>query len=393
MPIGLTIVLGSVGVCTGLAVAPISRPRRLAMLSYLLGMVVNEIPQVAAGFLVASVALAVARGDLNGPATVVVAALGLLILAGLAVIAARDFRARAVVAAAMREGLPDLAADPAVRRRWSRTLRILLTPLPVRPRRIVRIANIGYGEDRKQRLDVYFRTMPYGGRPVLVYFHGGGYVSGGKRREARALLHRFADRGWICISANYRLLPAYGFPDHLIDAKHVIAWAHANADWYGGNTRTLAVTGSSAGAHLAVLSALTPNHPVFQPDFEYADTSVTAAVGLYGYYGRYYGRDESESPPSTPLAYDAADAPPIWLAHGDHDTDVDVESARSLARHLRAGSAQPVVYAELPGAQHAFDLCRSVRFEAVLDGVETFLDRALATADEVVGAGVDLSGW
>jgi acetyl esterase/lipase len=388
MPAGLAIVLGVVGLCTALAVAPIRRSRRLSMLSYILGMVVNEIPQVAAAFLVGSMALAVAQGDLGGPAAVIAGAWALLVLGGLAVIAARDFRARASVAAAMSEGLPDTATpEQAAKRKWRQTVRILLTPFPVRPRRIVRVANISYGDDRKHRLDVYHRERPYGGRPVLVYFHGGGYVSGGKHREARALLNRLADRGWVCISASYRLRPAAGFPDHLIDAKRAIAWATANAGAYGGDASRLVVAGSSAGGQLAVLSALTPNQPVFQPGFENADTSIAAAVGLYGYYGRYYGHDEQESPPSSPLDYDATHAPPIWLAHGDHDSCVAVESSRALAGHLRSASTQPVVYAELPGAQHGFDVARSVRFEAVIDGVEVFLDRVLA--EEVVA---DVSG-
>jgi acetyl esterase/lipase len=59
-------------------------------------------------------------------------------------------------------------------------------------------------------------------RPVLVYFHGGGYFSGAKSREARLLLEGLASRGWVCVSANYRLIPAQ-FPAQVEDAKRVIA--------------------------------------------------------------------------------------------------------------------------------------------------------------------------
>jgi acetyl esterase/lipase len=348
------------------------------MLSYALSVVVNEIPQLAAAWLVAAMALAIAQGDLTGASGVVLVVVGLVILAGLVLIGAGGYRARNRVNTALSEGLPDHSnVDGSTQRPWSRTMRILLTPIPVRPRRIVRDANLAYGDDRKNRLDVY-HCEPPAGAPVLVYFHGGGYFGGNKHHEARRLLYRFAARGWVCISADYRLRPAVAFPDHLIDAKRVVAWARSNAESYGGDAGTLVVAGSSAGGHLAVLSALTPNDPVFQPGFESADTSISAAVGHYGYYGRYYGRDANESPRSDPLAYDATHAPPIWLAHGDHDTYVDVGSARELSRHLRAASSEPVVYAELPNAQHGFDLFRSLRFEAVLDGLQSFLDRALA---------------
>jgi acetyl esterase/lipase len=60
------------------------------------------------------------------------------------------------------------------------------------------------------------------------------------------------------------------------------------------------------------------------------------------------------------------------VVHGDQDTLVIVEDARGFAEQLRATSTNPVVYAELPGAQHGFDLFRSRRFDTVVDAVEAF---------------------
>ena len=80
------------------------------------------------------------------------------------------------------------------------------------------------------------------------------------------------------------------------------------------------VAGSSAGAHLAAIAALTANDPTFQPGFEDADTTVAAAIGLYGYYGPV---DRGRQPlPSSPLDYVDPDAPPFLIAHGDQDTYV-----------------------------------------------------------------------
>jgi dipeptidyl aminopeptidase/acylaminoacyl peptidase len=75
---------------------------------------------------------------------------------------------------------------------------------------------------------------------------------------------------------------------------------------------------------------------------------------------------------SSPLAYVRPDARPFFLAHGDHDTVVPVDNARRFADKLRSVSTNPVVYAELPGAQHAFDLFHSLRFEMVVDAIEAF---------------------
>ena len=65
-------------------------------------------------------------------------------------------------------------------------------------------------------------------------------------------------------------------------------------------------------------------------------------------------------------------APPFFIAHGDHDTVAPVEVARDFADTLGGVSTSPVVYAELPGTQHAFDLFGSLRFERVVDAVEAF---------------------
>jgi acetyl esterase/lipase len=265
------------------------------------------------------------------------------------------------------------AIDPEMAGRLRRRLplaRILFGPFFVRRRDVERTANITYGDaGPRNLLDVYrHRSHPSGG-PTLVYMHGGAFRSGRKNREARPLLYRLASQGWVCISANYRLRPAATFPDHLIDVKKVIAWVREHGPEYGADPGVVFVAGSSAGGHLASLAALTPNDPTFQPGFERAHTSVTAAICLYGYYGPL---DTKEGPPSSPQAYIGTDAPPFFVAHGDQDTVVLVEGARRFVERLRSTSSNPVVYAELPGAQHSFDLFHSLRFESVVDAIEAF---------------------
>jgi len=200
---------------------------------------------------------------------------------------------------------------------------------------------------------------------VLIYWHGGGFRSGDKNREGRALLNHLAAQGWVCASANYRLAPAAHFPDYLVDAKRAIAWVRAHAGEYGGDPRTVVAAGSSAGAHLAATTALTPNDPAFQPGFETADTAVAAVVGCYGYYGQVTG------PGSSPLDR-LREAPPFLILHGDKDSATLVEDAREFVTGLRAASSQPVSYAELPGAQHNFDLFYSLRYSQVIEAVAAF---------------------
>lgn len=378
MPTGYLITLTSVAGCTALALWPMSRPRLLGKWSFPLVTLVNELPHVAFLLLLASTLLAIGEdGLLDTASGWALAGVAGLTTIGLAVLLRRGLAARGVVATAMAEGLGahwQVEATESSRRpgAW---LRVLLVPYPFRPRRVERLANLSYGDTGKRnRLDIYRHRSHPRGAPTLVYFHGGGYFSGNKNREGRVLLHRLAGHGWVCISATYRLRPAVGFPDHLVDAKKAIAWVRGHAREYGADPTTLVVAGSSAGAHLTSLAALTPNDPVLQPGFKDANTMVDAAVCLYGYYGRYYGRGEDERLPSTPLAYDASQAPPFFVAHGDCDTYVPVEGARRLVEHLRAASSEPVIYAELPGGQHAFDQFHSARNETVVDAIEAFLE-------------------
>jgi acetyl esterase/lipase len=140
--------------------------------------------------------------------------------------------------------------------------------------------------------------------------------------------------------------------------------------------------------------ALTPDDPSYQPGFEDADTSVQACVPFYGAYDLanvlqtkagdqrldyflarmvFKTQDRAVFESATPLLHVRPDAPPFFVIHGAHDSLAPVEEARELVRRLREVSKEPVVYAELPGAQHAFDVFHSIRSAHVIRGVERFL--------------------
>jgi acetyl esterase/lipase len=366
MPFGYLITTGVMLAYVLFAVAP-PRPRRSSpwRVSFWLGYLVNELPFLAFLVLAASTALAIAQGDIATPVGWIGLGLAIVATAGLVVIVRRALRTGEVVDRALTEaGLPP---RPQRRLPW---LRILLWPFAFPHPGIERISNIAYGEGgRGNLLDVYRHRSHPGGGPTLIHLHGGGFRIGNKSREARPLFYRLAGRGWVCISANYRLRTP--FPDPLVDLKKVIAWVREHGPEYGADSSLVFVAGSSAGGYLASMAALTANDPSLQPGFEAADTSVTAVVSLYGYYG-------STGPGRTsPMAYDGQGAPPFFVVHPDRDALVVVEDARRLVDHLRETSPNTVVYAELPGAQHAFDFFYSIRFSAVIDGIEAFADCSL----------------
>ncbi len=76
---------------------------------------------------------------------------------------------------------------------------------------------------------------------------------------------------------------------------------------------------------------------------------------------------------ASPLYRVNADAPPFFLVHGDYDSLVPVAEARGMYAALKSVSREPVAYAEIPGAQHAFEIFPSLRSALAIDGVERFL--------------------
>ena len=275
-------------------------------------------------------------------------------------------------------------------------------------------SHISYSDAGKRNLlDIYHPREPReGGFPVLLQVHGGAWMIGEKEQQALPLMYHLAERGWLCVAINYRLSPRATFPAHIVDVKKAIAWVREHIAHYGGNPEFIAITGGSAGGHLSSLAALTPNLADWQPGFEDVDTTVQAAVPFYGVYDfldRYEIRPEmsmeqmladrvmrctkEENPDlwdcGSPLSHVHPDAPPMFVIHGTHDSLVWVEEAQTFVSALQARSQQPVVYGELPGAQHAFELFHSVRTDHTVNAVTDFLEWAhanwLAKRDSNVG--------
>ncbi|MBZ0253052.1 MAG: alpha/beta hydrolase, partial [Candidatus Methylomirabilis sp.] len=229
-----------------------------------------------------------------------------------------------------------------------------------------------------------------------LQIHGGGWTVASKDHQALPLMNHLASHGWVCVSSNYRLSPHATFPDHLIDVKLAIKWMREVGPEYGGDPNFIVITGGSAGGHLCSLAALTANDPEYQPGFEGVDTRLRACVPFYGVYdfmdrhgvAHRNGIDgllersvmkgsQDEIPEewekASPIARIHPEAPPFFVVHGDRDSLVSVHDARHFVEFLRKTSRAPVAYAELPGAQHAFEVFASPRTLHTVNAVERFL--------------------
>jgi acetyl esterase/lipase len=258
--------------------------------------------------------------------------------------------------------------------------------------------DISYGTfGMRNQLDVWRRSdLPAdAAAPVLFHVHGGAWTMGKKEGQGEPLMAHLAERGWVCVTANYRLSPRATWPDHIVDVKRALAWTKANIADHGGDPDFVVITGGSAGGHLCSLAALTPNLAEFQPGFEDADTTVAAAVPFYGVYDLVNRRgtsnvdlqrflatrvfksqlsdDRERWELASPISHVGPHAPPFFVLHGTNDSLVPIEQGRAFVGELRDRSTRPVVYAELPGAQHAFEAMSSVRTHATVHAVERFL--------------------
>jgi acetyl esterase/lipase len=230
--------------------------------------------------------------------------------------------------------------------------------------------------------------------PVLVQVPGGAWAVNDKRGQAYPLMSRMVELGWICVSIDYRKSPRNAWPAHIIDVKRAIGWVRDNIADYGGDPGFIAITGGSAGAHLASLAALTANDARLQPGFEEFDTTIQAAAPHYGVYDftkvekmhemmlpflehfvmqTRYADDPELFELASPISHAHSGAPPFFVLHGENDSLIPSAQAQAFCVALQRAGASTVCYAELANAHHAFDVLATVRSRLVVDAVANFL--------------------
>ena len=116
--------------------------------------------------------------------------------------------------------------------------------------------DLPYGDDERQRLDVYMpddESAPPA--PVLLFLHGGYWVIGHKDLMGfMAPALTFAPA--LLVSVGYRLAPGAKYPQQVDDCRAALRWVHDNISGYGGDPGRIYVGGHSAGGHLAAMLTL-----------------------------------------------------------------------------------------------------------------------------------------
>jgi acetyl esterase/lipase len=244
--------------------------------------------------------------------------------------------------------------------------------------------DIAYGEAPRQALDVYAPKDRAPGRPVIVFFYGGGWDSG-SRRDYAWVGQSLALQGYVVVVPDYRLYPQVRWPAFLQDGALAVRWARDHAAALGGDPARLVLMGHSAGAYNAVDLAVDGRW--LQAVGMDPHRDIAAVVGLSGPYDflplrkpelmTIFGPEASRRD-TQPIDHVQGGEPPMLLLTGDRDTTVEPGNSDRMGAALReAGDQVQVIhYAELGHPLTVAALAGPLSWMApVMRDVTAFIDR------------------
>ncbi len=244
--------------------------------------------------------------------------------------------------------------------------------------------NTESSDSKNLLLDIYEPNNEEPLKPAVVFIHGGGFIGGDKSMAAAFdTLTYFAERGFIGISINYRLLRDYGtLPDTLLnaidaipnlsessrdqvkaiypairDAKGAIRWVYQQADALGIDTDHISVVGGSAGSIIGVaIGVINPGDYTNELTTSEDPTLITINLGrpavvhtVINHWGSAAGVNLLEQLDGV-SRWDGSDAP-LSIVHGTDDTIVAFSNAQEL-RAIYLSTGAPFSYYPLEGIGH-----------------------------------------
>lgn len=259
----------------------------------------------------------------------------------------------------------------------------------------------GTGGGRELKLDLFLPTDTDGPRPAVVFVHGGGWRNGGPGQFHGQSMH-LAGAGYVCASIEYRLSGEAQFPAALEDAKCAVRWVRAHAEELEVDPDRIAVSGGSAGGHLAAMIATT-GPGTFEGEGGNPDESSRAnlavcfnpvvdltAMGearpdhpmLVAFLGKTYEEAPDLYAEASPITHVDEEDPPMLLLHGTEDSTVPYEQAEAFVQKLRDAGVEAELFTA-DGASHAF-FNKEPWFTPTVKAMEEFLDKQFRPeADEV----------
>lgn len=217
---------------------------------------------------------------------------------------------------------------------------------------------IAYGDDPRQRLDVYMPLQARPDAPLAVFFYGGAWTRG-DRASYRFVGEALASAGIIAVVGDYRLSPEVRWAAILGDCADAVGWVFRNAERLGSSPRRVHLVGHSAGAYNAAMLALDARWLArhgLQP------RQLAGWVGIAGPYDflpivdpdSQRAFDWPATPAdSQPVSHVTAQAPRTLLLAAREDTVVNPQrNSVGLAQRLRVAGVD-VKLEVLDGVNHA----------------------------------------
>jgi len=218
-------------------------------------------------------------------------------------------------------------------------------------------ADIPYGEEERQKLDIY---RPNNGKPptaIIVFFYGGSWQRGHKS-DYRFIAQTLTQQGFVVVIPDYRVYPEVKFPEFIHDGARAIVWTHNNSKDYLDHQLPIFVSGHSAGAHIAAMLNYDERYLVA------ANGDLNWLSGLIGLAGPYdflpitspkllkvFDTPESREAAQPIHFVDGSEAPAL-LIHGTNDKAVWPRNSINLAALVKkkSGQAETLI---LDGKNHA----------------------------------------
>ena len=237
-------------------------------------------------------------------------------------------------------------------------------------------------------------------RAAVLLVHGGGWVQG-DRSQLRGYGVQLARYGFVCVCSEYRLATEAPWPAQIEDVNLALRWMRQHASELGIDADKIAVSGNSAGGHLALMAAGAPHLQDFQGTGGHDDASshVAAVVAIYpptdlrprgeqdplhDVLGMLFGgdTDEQKVAAASPLTHVHDAFPPTLLIHGNAD-DLVPEGASFLMYEALRKAGSSVELHVYDGAPHAFDAVPEFGHQ-ITDIMALFLDRKVANPRPVM---------
>jgi acetyl esterase/lipase len=232
-------------------------------------------------------------------------------------------------------------------------------------------------------------------RPAVLLLHGGGWRDGDKT-QLKYYGIQLARYGYLCVCSEYRLSGEALWPAQLHDAKAALRWIRGNAAQLNVDPERIAVSGNSAGAHLALMLAATPDTPDLEGDGGPTGVSSTcaAAIAVYpptllrsaeldadGAVAALFGGPVSTetADAASPMTYAHRGFPPTMLVHGNADEVVPVAASLQMYDALSDAGAAVEMHI-FQGQEHAFDTNADFARQ-IADLSALFFERTLPATD------------